>query len=177
MMVENINFQPANIEGRWNRAIHIDKGSDSEVRGFGSVVIKRYPDLSRSQLELYKQATDEVARILNNKKITTPIGSSILRVNPIDQVIESPRDFTMYTTSSFIKGANTHDLLLKKGQRFFNKYDSTFAGISENLIRETNIGGIFIIPYNVLLADFGKKGFNQLIITDISSHIGNLARL
>lgn len=171
-MSEKITSVGSSIEKSWDRATHINKGSDSEVRKFEGKVIKRYPSIDKDQLKLYRDTTSKVAKILDGREVETPIGSLTLKVNPIEEVVESTKDFTMYSVSPFVEGENMNKYIFEKeGRGALNELESLLTEISTEVMRETRILGISIIPWNTVGVNLSKKKNRQLVITDLSGSV------
>ena len=176
IMSEQLNIGADNIDYYWTLAEYIDKGDDSEVRGFLDMAIKRYPNLPLEQLKFYQEVTGEVGARINGKIIKTALGNFALKVNPVTGIIESAQDSTVYSLSPRISGTNMHHGLLQIGQSAFNEFEVELEPISTSLIRDIKVGGIYLIPYNILLTDSANQG-RELIVTDIASYVSRIVAL
>jgi hypothetical protein len=164
-------LSPKNIGISWERANSIDRGHDSEVRGLGKSVIKRYPDLDIDTLLNYQRLTQNASGIITGRQILTPMGNARLSINPISQVLEDPNNFDVYTVSPRIVGINP--------QRVFQNeaLDMEFRleEVSGDLVKALGHRGLHIIPYNTMLV--GKGGNLNLVVTDIAKRVSDISRI
>ena len=143
-------------------------GWDSEVWSDGRFVWKIYSDISKQQLELYKNITDRAIDFLTIHSFQPYISEThrleITRIIPIQEIfqIKEGNALRWCAKSEYVSGPN--------GIAFHEDFPSFFSE-SEELNRYLGVQGIEIIDWNVKVINN-----SQIWITDLCPNIGMLRK-
>jgi len=154
----------------------IASGEDSDVFAVNGLVLKRYKNLSLSDLQIYQKIVSEAAIAINDLQINSILGNLFVKVNPITQVVESADNFEVITISPEVIGKNPNDLLRngELSQKNFNNLSAQLDELSRVVMAEVSYRGIHIIPWNTLIVENDEK--KQIVITDICKRLSDLAK-